>query len=667
MRLIGKAVLGVVAGLLAFTWAGENHAQEQKSKTVSFWDLKPDELRLLVGSGQVMARRTDQGWDAYCRCPVILRPNEVPAIVKRAVMAIEDKRFLVHGGVDWWSLPRIVTSGFRAGASTIPMQLAKNLLFHDLRGSGARGERKILEAVAALKLDGALTKEELLAAYLNQVEFGGREIVGLYRAARHYFHKEPKDLTAFEAAVLAGMVWAPGVLNFRADVSGPDNEKKRGKAFARARLVLDRMAEQGLMTPAERRLAEEVGTRPGTMPEFKIQAQAFTEWVAQTLGERFVNPNETLRFFVTLEPRYQRLAERYVADLGAEGSIPPAYEVAAVIMNGDGRVRAMVGSADWSRNQFNNAVKARVQAGSTAKLAVIVAACEAGRTPTSRVLDAPLEGDWPGHAGLGYKGWTILREAFAFSRNAAMVRLTRDLGVEKVAGTLRRLGVEPGANPDAGLALGTFSTNVLAMTGAYAAVANGGAQATPTGVLAVVDGHGRVRASFLESPPVRVVAGQCIAPVKRMLAEVVRAGTGRGAALSRWTAYGKTGTTSDNADAWFIGWSEGRVVGVWMGRRRDSEGALIAGKGPPADFFKRVSTAINEMEDYRSRRERHQPELIAGPPPVARNAAEGIPPSPAATSMHPKPLPSAQTRAPRAITVLPPPRPTVPGGKAGRL
>ena len=230
--------------------------------------------------------------------------------------------------------------------------------------------------------------------------------------------------------------------------------------------------------------------------------------------------------------------------------------------------------------------------------------------------------------------------------------------MRKVAEVSRRLGIEPGPEPDAGFVLGSSSTNVMSMTAAYAAVSNGGYGVTPTGVLAVVDGRGEVRATFLESNQTRVIPEKCIAPTRLVLNEVVRSGTGRGARLRRWKAYGKTGTTTGNADAWFIGWSEGRVLGVWMGKRRDAAGDALAGKDAPADFFRRVSNSANEMMDYRDSRERQndnkpviaettldrpkRPDLAKRPERKIAQAKRPIqvgPPGPAPRHLAPPPLP----------------------------
>src|SRR5829696_519551 len=216
------------------------------------------------------------------------------------------------------------------------------------------------------RFDGAVAKQELLAAYLNQIEFGGREIVGLYRASRHYFRKEPKDLNLYEAALLAGMVQAPARFN-------PLKETTKERANERARLVLKLMVQQGRITQAEQRRAEQVGIRPGVLPEFNIQAQAFTEWVVQTSASQLVKEGETLRFFVSLEPRFQRIAEGHLKGLIAKGAVPSEYEPGLVIMTGDRRVRAMVAGVDWSQRQFNNVVKSQVQPGSTAKLSLLIA------------------------------------------------------------------------------------------------------------------------------------------------------------------------------------------------------------------------------------------------------------------------------------------------------
>jgi penicillin-binding protein 1A len=574
----------------AFLLAGAAHAAApQAADPVYFWDLKPRSLRLLVASPQVMVTRTKTGWDAYCRCPVALTPAEIPSVMKKAIVAVEDKRYFDHNGVDVLSLLSVLKGGLSRGGSTIPMQLLKNLVFHDLRGSDAltRLERKGAEVWYAGLFNEAVGKEELLAAYLNQIEFGGREIVGLYRASRHYFRKEPKDLTLYEAALLAGMVQAPARFN-------PLKERTRERAHERALLVLKLMAEQGKITEKERRRAEQTGARPGVLPEFRIQPQAFTEWVVQGWGEKYVQPGETVRFFVTLNPRFQHLAERHLDELEKAGSIPSSYDVGAVMMAPNGRVQAMVGSTNWSERQFNNAVKASVQAGSTAKLPLLIAACESGKTPESRVIDLPITGNWPANGTLGYKGQTTLREAFASSRNAAAVRLAREIGVDKVAEASRRIGIEPGSANDPSFVLGSYSTNVMTMTGAYAAVANGGYEVTPSGVLAVIDGRGQVRADFLTVVRTRVIPEKCIQPTHAMLREVVRSGTGRAASLKRWSAYGKTGTTTGNADAWFVGWSEERVLGIWMGRRRGDDGPTLAGAGAPAAYFRRVANATNE-------------------------------------------------------------------------
>src|SRR4051812_11398176 len=325
-----KRALG--AALVLATVTGSAHADPVESR--AFWDLKPDQLRVLVASPQVMVTRTASGWDAYCRCPVVLTPNEIPEAMKKAIIAVEDKRYLDHGGVDLIALAAVLRGGLSRGGSTIPMQLLKNLVLHDLQGRDlvSKLERKGSEVWHAGTFDGAVSKRELLAAYLNQIEFGGREIVGLYRASRYYFRKEPQDLNLYEAALLAGMVQAPARFN-------PLKEATKERAHERARLVLDLMVQQGRITPAERRRAEQIGVRPGLLPPFKIQPQPFTEWVVQRWGPQFVKEGETIRFFVTLEPRFQRLAERHLAELVSEGAVPAEYEAGLVMMTGDGRVR----------------------------------------------------------------------------------------------------------------------------------------------------------------------------------------------------------------------------------------------------------------------------------------------------------------------------------------
>ena len=583
-----------VAGLAAT-------APAQGSDDVRFWDLQPRSLRLLAASSQVMVTRTETGWDAYCRCPVVLTPGEIPEIVKKAIVAVEDKRYFDHGGVDVVALLSVIRGGLSRGGSTIPMQLLKNLVLHDLRGRGALAtiERKGAEFWYAGHFDGAVGKDELLAAYLNQIEFGGRDIVGLYRASRHYFRKEPKDLTLYESAMLAGMVQAPARFN-------PLKETTRRRAHERTLLVLKLMADQGRITQAEGRRAAAEGARPGVLPEFRIQPQAFTEWVVQTWGERYVRPGETVRFFVTLNPRLQHLAERHLADLRRSGAVPAAYDAGAVMMAPNGRVEAMVGSVDWSKRQFNNAVKGRVQAGSTAKLALVIAACEAGIEPESLVVDRPVRGNWPSNGPIGYRDRTTLKEAIASSRNAAAVRLAAEIGAEEVAEAGRRIGMDLGPEADPALVLGSSAASVLAVTAAYAAVASGGYKPDPSGILAIVDGRGQVRADFLTIHRKRAISESCVEQARSILRDAVRNGTGRAALLKREASYGKTGTSTGNADAWFVGWTQDRVFGTWMGRPQEVKGQGLAGAGAPAAYFGRVMEAAsawsNEVKAAETRR-----------------------------------------------------------------
>jgi penicillin-binding protein 1A len=367
-----------------------------------------------------------------------------------------------------------------------------------------------------------------------------------------------------------------------------------------------------------------------------------------------VQPGETVRFFVTLDPRVQHASERHLADLVSEGSVPPRYEAGAVMMDGDGRVQAMIGAVDWSQRQFNAAVKAEVQPGSTAKLPLVIAACEAKKTPASPVVDLPILPDWPANGTIGYRGETTLIEAIASSRNAAAVRLARELGAKAVADASRRLGVDPGPDPEPSMVLGTFSTNPLAMTGAYAAVANGGYRVKPTGVLAAVDGRGQIRLNEIGFERTRVIPQRCIGPTRSILQEVVRSGTGRGAALRRWKAYGKTGTTSGNADAWFIGWSEGHVFGIWMGKPRgDGESGTVAGRGAPADLFRRVMNSINEFDERRQRLTTEEPK-VAKAPDAERTGTIG-----SKTSSHAK---SSGEPARTSQVPLPPTRPRAGSG-----
>lgn len=580
------------------------------------WDLKPDEIRTLVRSSQVVARRTAEGGiDAYCHCPVVLEPDEVPPLMLSALIAIEDRKFFAREtAFDWTDLAGAIVKG--RGGSTIAMQLLKNLAL----GAQPKMQRKLLEVQHADALLSALGREGTIVAYLNQVNFGGREVTGLYRAARHHFGKEPRDLDLWEMAVLAGTVVNPKTHN-----PSSEREQFRTNAEARARLVLSELRRQGRISATQHeealrravrlRQAREPGKRPGSLPPLTVEARPFVAWLLREHGG-LVTGTGAVRFFVTFDALQQSGADRQMARLSASGDLPPGYRSAAVVMSSDGKVQAIVGSRDWARDQFDAATRGSHQIGSTAKLPLVVAACEAGLRGSTSVLDAPAS-DGPDNGAVGYAGETTFEDVIVHSRNAGAVHLAREIGLRKVKAAGARLGL-PDVGEDANsYVLGTYSTNLLTLTAAYATIANGGTRARPNGLLAAFDGEANVLTTNLRAVPGdRVVGGPCATFTRDLLRTVVDKGTGRGARLPLWPAFGKTGTTNDNIDGLFVGWSGGRVIGFWMGKARDGQPGIAAGGVVPAKFFRLVATEAAARADQR----RLVASSRAGPPPRPKAA-----------------------------------------------
>ena len=499
---------------------------------------------------------------------------DLPGHLIDAVIAIEDRRFRDHDGVDPRGILRALSAnlragGIRQGGSTITQQLTKVMFLSPERSIA----RKVQEAMIAVWLEGRLSKDEILSLYLDRVYFGAGAY-GVDAAARRYFDKPGSELTLSESALLAGLIRAPSRLAPTRDPAA---------AQARAEIVLRAMVETGALSETESavapaRLAPAAATDPGR--------NYFADWaygeVRGVLGA--VQGNFTVH--TTLDPALQDLAQATVAHwLASEVEARRFGQAALVALAPDGAVLAMVGGGDWRASQFNRATQARRPAGSLFKLFVYLTAFEAGMTPDTIFQDRPLRfGTWtPKNYDGRFCGPLTLREAFARSINSIAVQLTDEVGPKRVIETARRLGVTAAMEPDLAIALGTPSTTLLEMTAAYAAIAAG---------VSRVEAHGVSAISVADKPLYRRAAVAATAApltqagtMRALLREVVANGTGRAASLDRPVA-GKTGTSQDHRDARFVGFTGDLVVGVWIGNDDNSPTDKVTGGTIPARIWR---------------------------------------------------------------------------------
>jgi penicillin-binding protein 1A len=522
-------------------------------------------LTLLSVEGQPIARR-----GADIREPV--RIHDLPKHVPAAFVAIEDRRFHDHLGISIRGIARAAwrnmgAGGVREGGSTITQQLAKiSFLTADRTAA-----RKAQEVLIAFWLEAWLTKEQILERYLSNVYLGDN-VYGLRAASHHYFSVPPENLTIPQAAMLAGMVRAPSRL---APTRNYDRARARGK------VVIAEMVAQGVITRAEANRL-----KPARLKVEKVTnvptGTYFADWVLPTARARGEAGYGEQRVQTTLESRLQGLALRTVSQARLGGA-----QVALVAMRPDGRVVAMVGGKNYRQSIFNRATQARRQPGSTFKLFVYLAALRAGMRPDDVIEDRPLAvGNWqPKNYGNRYRGTLTLRQAFALSSNVAAVRLSERIGRRRVIQAARDLGVTSPLQDNPSLALGTSGVTLLEMTSAYAAVAAGAYPVHPRGL---EDSESpwwkRMWKSATGSS-----GDASFDEMRDLLSAVVTEGTGRSAALQVPT-FGKTGTSQDNRDAIFIGFTDDLVVGVWVGNDDNRPLGQVAGGGLPARIWRDFMT-----------------------------------------------------------------------------
>ena len=502
---------------------------------------------------------------------IIAEPVDVarlPAHVTGAFLAIEDRRFRTHWGIDPRGILRAAFNNMRAGGvveggSTITQQLAKLAFLNSDRTTG----RKAREALIALWLEAWLTKDEILSRYLSAAYFGDN-VYGLRAAANHYFSRAPEDLSVGQAAMLAGLVKAPSRLAPTANLKG---------ARARQAVVVDAMADVGLLNEAEAEAVAPARLQVDPKSDELPTGTYFADWVLPTIRDAAAEGYGETTIRTTLDRRMQRHAVRVVNRAGLAKA-----QVALVAMRPNGEVVAMLGGRDYKKSPCNRATQARRQPGSAFKLFVYLAALRAGKTPDDTIMDEPVTiADWsPRNDGGVYRGEISLRRAFSSSSNVAAAQLTNEVGPAAVARAARELGVSTPIGRDATIALGTSEMSLLELTAAYAAIANGAYPVRPHGL------PPQERSLWQRlSQPERALGYETQEMMRDLLRAAVERGTGNAARLPV-TAFGKTGTTQNNRDALFIGFANDLVVGIWVGNDDNTPNPGLAGGGIPARIWR---------------------------------------------------------------------------------
>lgn len=575
--------LGLIAGLAGLLALGV-------AVGVAYSSLPSFETMKQSPNGQMIRVRAADGTVLVALGPSFglwLPYDRIPHSMVDAMVAVEDRRFRYHPGVDPIGIARslqvrLLRGRFTQGGSTITQQLARNVFLSSSRTFG----RKMREMILALALEIKFSKDQILELYLNRVYFGGGAY-GIDAASRRFFDHPANDLSLAESAIIAGLVKAPSNYAPTADARA---------AVGRARIVLNAMVDTGKISAARA-----AATRPAEVriaPEPRTNSvRYFTDWVLPQLDMMIDETLAPIDVWTTLDPGMQRNAEAAI-----RANVPAGAQGALIAIDRDGAVRAMVGGTDYVTSIYNRSTQAVRQPGSAFKLFVYLAALEAGYTPESPVVDEPFEvGGWsPRNSNGRYSGQISLRTAFAYSVNTVAAKIGADVGTDSISAMARRFGISTPVNEHPSMVLGTSDVRLIDLTRAFAEVASKGAAVVPYGVVRVTDDKNRVLYQHQPDQNQILVAPHVAAGMTDLLQTAVNVGTGRAAQIGRPVA-GKTGTTTSNKDGWFLGFSSGLTTGVWMGRddARPVRG-LQGGTAPARAFsmFMRNAVANRPVEKF---------------------------------------------------------------------
>jgi penicillin-binding protein 1A len=573
---------------------------------------RPPSIEIVGLDGKPLAVRGEMGGAAVAL-------KDLPPYLPRAFVAIEDRRFYHHYGVDPIGLTRAVVANVlhRAvsqGGSTITQQLAKNLFLTQQRTLW----RKMQELVLALWIERKFSKNEILELYLNRVYFGSGAY-GVEAAAQRYFGKPAREVKLAEAAMLAGLVKSPTRL---APSRNPDGAERRAQivlaAMADAEFITETMAKTAMSQPAHAVKPTGAGT-----------VGYVADWIMDVLDDLVGHVDDDLKVETSIDPALQAAAEKaLVEELAQKGQKFDVEQGALVAMTPDGAVRAMVGGKNYAESQFNRAVAAKRQPGSAFKPFVYLTALEHGLTPDTVREDKPiaLKGWKPQDYGRQFLGPVTLTQALAMSLNTVSVRLTLEFGPAAVAKTAYRLGIASKLEPNPSLALGTSEVSLIELVAAYAPFANGGSAIAPHVVERVRTVAGKTL--YTRSAPNfgRVIDARYVGMMNGMMHETLTSGTAHSAQLTGWQAAGKTGTSQDYRDAWFIGYTGHLVTGVWLGNDDSSPTRKATGGGLPVEIWSHFMKPAHQGVAVAA-----LPELDTGGPSLTAMLAPGWTPTPPAS------------------------------------
>ncbi len=513
--------------------------------------------------------------------------KDLPPYLPKAFIAIEDRRFYSHYGIDPLGIARaavanILHRGVSQGGSTLTQQLAKNLFLTQERTF----QRKLQEVELAFWLERKHSKAEILELYLNRVYFGSGAY-GVEAAAQRYFGKSARNVTLAEAAMLAGLVKSPSRL---APNRNPEGAEQRAQtvltAMAEAKFITDAQAQASIGHPSYH--VKPVGA--GTV-------NYVADWIGEVLDDLIGQIDQSVVVETSIDPKLQAVAEAAVIDELAAKSVKfNVSQGALVAMTPDGAVRAMVGGRNYAESQYNRAVTAKRQPGSAFKPFVYLAAIESGLTPETIRQDAPLDvkGWKPENYSHEYFGAVTLTQALAMSLNTVAVRLGMEVGPRNVVRTAHRLGISSKLDANASIALGTSEVSLVELVGAYAPFANGGLGISPHVVNKIRTVEGKVVYARPADQLGQVIEPRNVAMMNTMMQETLLSGTAHKAELPGWMAAGKTGTSQDFRDAWFVGYTSNLVTGVWLGNDDNSPTRKATGGGLPVEIWTRFMKAAHQ-------------------------------------------------------------------------
>jgi penicillin-binding protein 1A len=567
---------GAIAAVGVVVWVGAHLPAIQSLEIPK----RPPTIEITAADGSMLAIRGEMPG-----ANVALK--DLPPYLPKAFIAIEDRRFYSHFGIDPWGILRaavanILHRGVSQGGSTLTQQLAKNLFLTQERTL----QRKLQEAELALWLERKHSKNEILELYLNRVYFGSGAY-GVEAAAQRYFGKSAKNVTIAEAAMLAGLVKSPSRL--------APNRNPEG-AEARAQTVLTAMAEARFISEAQAQAS--IGH-----PSYNVKpvgagtVNYVADWIGEVLDDLVGQIDQSVVVETSIDPKLQGVAEAAVIDELAAKSVKfNVSQGALVAMSPDGAVRAMVGGRNYSESQYNRAVTAKRQPGSAFKPFVYLTAIEAGLTPDTVRQDAPLDikGWKPENYSHEYFGPVTLTQALAMSLNTVAVRLGLEVGPKNVVRTAHRLGISSKLDANASIALGTSEVSMVELVGAYAPFANGGLGVSPHVVTKIRTLDGKVLYMRSADQLGQVIDPHYVTMMNTMMQETLLSGTAHKAELPGWMAAGKTGTSQDFRDAWFIGYTANLVTGVWLGNDDNSPTKKATGGGLPVEIWTRFMKAAHQ-------------------------------------------------------------------------